>query len=153
MKRVPKELSEHILPFNWDVRRVWQQVSAITQRPIADFHYLLDLPLWSSLPQQGMLFDISPREVMAFPERSPHQTQRIHTAHIDFPIDLLHYQGRDWVLDGVHRIAKLSMMGEDTVNVRIHGEEAIPRIKIEEAEQGEAGQPPLAALSKTSPVI
>ncbi|MBK1884650.1 hypothetical protein JIN85_19700 [Luteolibacter pohnpeiensis] len=138
-KYVPPELSEHILPFNWDVRRVWEQASVITQRPIADFDYLLDLPLWSSLPKQGMLFDISPREVMAYPERAPHQTLRIQNACIDFPIDLLHYQGSEWVLDGVHRIAKLWMKHEDTLNVRVHGEEIIPRIRIEEAEQDVTG--------------
>jgi hypothetical protein len=130
-KRVPTELVEHILPFNWDVRRVWEQEAAISRRPLADFEYLLDLPLWSSQPKQGLLFDVAPRVVMDFPEKSPHQTQRLHEARIEFPIDLLHHQGREWVLDGVHRIAKLSLMGVDTVSVRVHDETAIPRIIVQ----------------------
>ncbi len=133
-KHVPAELTEHILPFNWDVRRLWELEAAVTQRPLVNFEYLLNLPLWSSRPNQGMLFDISPRVVMDFPEKSPHQTQRIHSARIDFPIDLLQYQGREWVLDGVHRIAKLSMIGEVVVNIRIHDETVIPKIIVKRLE-------------------
>lgn len=129
-KPIPPELANHILPFNWDVRLVWQQEAEVSQRLLLEFEYLLDLPLWSSRPKMGMLFDIAPRTVMAFPEKAPHQTQRIHEARIDFPIDLLRYQGREWVLDGVHRIARLSLMGVDTIRVRIHDEAAIPRITV-----------------------
>jgi hypothetical protein len=127
-KRIPSELTDHILPFNWDARLVWQQAAKVDQRLLAEFEYLLDLPLWSSQPKMGMLFDIAPRTVMAFPERAPHQTQRIHEARIEFPVDLIRYRGREWVLDGVHRIAKLSLMGADTIRVRVHDETIIPRI-------------------------
>jgi hypothetical protein len=135
VKRVPSEIEEHILPFNWDVRRVWELDAAIVLRTLESFDYLLDLPLWSSRPKCGMLFDIAPREVLASPGISPHQTQRIHDSRIEFPIDLLRYQGRDWVLDGVHRLAKLIAIGEKTVRVRVHDETVIPRIKNEDAEQ------------------
>ena len=130
-KRIPPELADHILPFNWDVRLVWRQEAEVTLRLLAEFEYLLDLPLWSSRPNMGMLFDIAPRTVMTFPERVPHQTQRIHEARIEFPIDLIRYQGREWVLDGVHRIARLSLMGVDTMKVRVHEETALPRIITE----------------------
>jgi hypothetical protein len=71
-KYVPSVLAEHILPFNWDVRKLWNLEAEISLQPRSDFDYLLDLPLWSSVPDQGMLFDISPREVIVCPERSPH---------------------------------------------------------------------------------
>jgi len=127
-KRIPPELTDHILPFNWDVHLVWQQEADVTQRNLTEFEHLFDLPLWSSRPNMGMLFDIAPRTVMEFPERAPHQTQRIHEVRIEFPIDLIRYQGREWVLDGVHRIARLSLMGMDTIRVRVHDETVIPRI-------------------------
>jgi len=128
MKHLPDTLAAHILPFDWDVRLVWQESAEVTVRPLADFAYLLDLPLWSSIPHQGMLFDVSPREIIASPQRSPYQYERIVKADTDFPIDLLHYQEREWILDGVHRLAKLFLIEAESVKVRVHSEEIIPRI-------------------------
>ena len=128
MKALPKILTDHILPFDWDVRRVWEMEREVTVRPVSDFAYLLDLPLWSSVPNRGMLFDISPREVLESPQRSPHQYERVLGADVGFPIDLLFYQEREWILDGVHRLAKLHLMGVDRVRTRLHPEEVIPRI-------------------------
>jgi hypothetical protein len=131
MKVLPDILADHILPFDWDVRRVWTQEAVVSRWPIADLAYLLDLPLWSSVPGRGMLFDISPREVLASLERSPHQHLRVLQADVAFPIDLLRYQERHWILDGVHRLAKLALVGEHFVNVRIHSEAIIPRILVD----------------------
>jgi hypothetical protein len=132
MKVLPDILADHILPFDWDVRRVWTQEEAEVSRwPIADLAYLLDLPLWSSVPGRGMLFDISPREVLASPDRSPHQLLRVLQADVAFPIDLLRYQERHRILDGVHRLAKLALGGEHFVNVRVHSEAIIPRIIVD----------------------
>ena len=128
MKTLPNILVDHILPFDWDVRRVWELEREVTVRPVSDFCYLLDLPLWSSVPDRGMLFDISPREVIDSPQRSPHQYERVLEADLGFPIDLLLYQEREWILDGVHRLVKLHLMGVDRVRTRLHPDEIIPRI-------------------------
>jgi len=128
MKHLPDILANHILPFDWDVRQVWGLEKEVAVRPLAAFAYLLDLPLWSSVPNQGMLFDISPREVIDHPQRSLHQYERIVEADTDFPIDLLFYQEREWILDGTHRLAKLFLVGEKSVSVRVHSEGIIPRI-------------------------
>ncbi len=128
MKIIPDILADHILPFDWDVHLVWEEAAEVFPRPLTDFDYLLDLPLWSSVPNRGMLFDISPREVIAFPQRSPHQYQRVLKANIIFPIDLVHYQEREWILDGVHRLANLYLMGTDFVSVRLHSNAIIPQI-------------------------
>ena len=138
MKVIPAILADHILAFNWDVRRVWEQKAEASVLPLMDFDYLLNLPLWSSVPNQGMLFDISPREVIASPQRSPHQYRRILDADIKFPIDLISYRGRKWILDGVHRLAKLSLMGKTVVSIRLHDEAIISEI-IAQAEQGGGG--------------
>ena len=128
MKILPDILADHILPFDWDVRLVWTEEAEVSRWPIADLAYLLDLPLWSSVPGRGMLFDISSREVLASPDRSPHQYLRVLQADLAFPIDLLRYRECHWILDGVHRLAKLALLGEDFVGVRVHSEAIIPRI-------------------------
>jgi hypothetical protein len=130
VKDVPSILVDHILPFNWNVREVWNLKAERSLQPYSDFDYLLDLPLWSSVPNQGMLFDISPREVIICPERSLYQYHRIEQVDISFPIELLIYQERQWILDGVHRLTKIFQFGAEFVPIRLHLETVIPHIKV-----------------------
>ncbi|RYD23082.1 MAG: hypothetical protein EOP88_05605 [Verrucomicrobiaceae bacterium] len=127
-KIVPPHLSDHILPFQWDVREVWKLPGEVMLRPRADYDYLLDLPLWSSVPEQGMLFDISPREVILDAEQSPFQTERVRMADMRYPIDFVETDGRLWILDGVHRLARHYQMGTVFIRVRCHPGSVIPRI-------------------------
>ncbi len=76
-----------------------------------------------------MLFDVSPMGVLSRPERFPHQMSRINEADVSFPIDMLIWGGRRWILDGVHRIAKAYSQGAKTIAVRTHPEEAVASIR------------------------
>lgn len=67
LKVVPEILEDHILPFNWDVRKVWELEAKVTQIPYTEFAYLLELPLWSSVAKHGLLFDICPMDVYVIP--------------------------------------------------------------------------------------
>jgi len=129
-KIVPEILRDHILPFNWDVRKVWALEAEILHIPHAEFAYLLELPLWSSVPNQGLLFDICPIEVIRNPDASIYQTQRLHQVDLIYPIDILRFQGRPWVLDGVHRIAKHFILNSFTLPARFHDEKIIPAISV-----------------------
>ncbi len=128
-KMVPKSLEEHILPFNWDVRKVWALEKTAIAIPRARYDYLLNLPLWSSKPNQGMLFDISPLEVVEDALRSPHQFARVVNCDVSYPIDLIYYCDREWILDGVHRLARKYQLKDPTVLVRVHTDVVIPEIK------------------------
>src|SRR5574343_1942902 len=130
-KAIPESLRAHILPFDWDVRRVWSRAAECLRRPVADYAYLLDLPLWSSIPGRGMLFDISPRAVIEAPQRSTYQAERLARADLRYPIDVLVLEGRHWILDGVHRIAKHVALGVPTLIVRLHDASALAAIRIE----------------------
>lgn len=129
-KVVPEALEEHILPFNWDVRKVWAIDADVLQLPCSEFAYLLELPLWSSVPGQGMLFDIRPIDVIRNPNASPYQAQRLRRTDLRYPVDMLVFQGRRWVLDGVHRIAKHFILDSPIFLVRFHDESTIPAIKV-----------------------
>ena len=129
-KIVPEILRDHILPFDWDVRKVWALEAEIRHIRPADFAYLLELPLWSSVPNQGLLFDISPIAVIRNPASSIYQTQRLHQVDIAYPIDILRFQGRPWVLDGVHRIAKHFILNTSSLPARFHDENIIPAISV-----------------------
>jgi len=128
-KPIPQELQAHILPFDWDVCKVWFLPTLPEQIKRSELDYLLDLKLWSSIPNAGMLFDISPRSVIESPAASPHQYQRIQQADTSFPIDMLSFRNRRWILDGVHRLAKLCIIDSEWVALRLHSETLIAAIR------------------------
>ena len=130
-KAIPPALIEHILPFNWEVCRVWALKAAVDQVPCADFAYLLDLPLWSSVKGRGVLFDLRPRQVMRHPGSSPYQCQRLNDVDLAYPIDVLIYRNRRWILDGVHRIAKHLILKHTTLPARFHDAAVIPAIAVD----------------------
>jgi len=127
-KVVPDILRGHILPFNWDVRKVWAVDAKIEWVQSSEFIYLLELPLWSSEPGQGLLFDVRPMDVIRNPGISAYQAQRLHQVDLQYPIDVLMFRGKRWVLDGVHRIAKQYIHNSATLQVRFHDESIIPAI-------------------------
>ena len=72
-KTVPPALTDYLLPFNWDVRRVWALPAAVETHPMSTFLNLFERPFWSSRANAGMLFDLTPNQVLADPDRYPHQ--------------------------------------------------------------------------------
>lgn len=54
----------------------------------------------------------------------------IKQADISFPVDFLIYQEQQWILDGVHRLAKIFQLGSEFVSVRFHLETVIPQIEV-----------------------
>jgi hypothetical protein len=131
-KIVPAILKDHILPFNWDVHKVWALKADIVQVPCSEFAYLLELPLWSSVPEQGLLFDTCPMDVICDPNVSVYQYQRLQQIELQYPIDVLVAQDKRWILDGVHRVAKHFIANSPTLSVRFHDESIIPVIKLDQ---------------------
>ncbi len=129
LKVVPEILEDHILPFNWDVRKVWALEAKVTQIPYTEFAYLLELPLWSSVAKHGLLFDICPMDIIRDPNLSIYQTQRLQQIDLQYPIDVLIAQDKRWMLDGVHRIAKHFILNSAMLSVRFHDESVISAIK------------------------
>lgn len=119
-KVIPNELRNHVLPFNWDVQRVWKLPATVEIVSMQELDNLFDLPFWSSVPHSGMLFDITPNQVLACPEQYPHQLERIEKADIQFPIDFIYDNNTYFILDGLHRLAKLRQLGVSQVKVRKH---------------------------------
>ena len=128
-KHIPFVLQPHILPLNWEVTKVWALNSRVHQAWLSHFEYLLELPIWSSRPNAGMLFDITPMKLIKQPESCPYQMNRVRQANIKYPIDFLNYEGKLWILDGVHRLANMKLKGFETIFIRIHPETVIPLIK------------------------
>lgn len=59
-KTIPDILEDEILPFDWDVRKVWELKADVVDVPTFEFVYLLKLPLWSSVPKYLPCIYMSP---------------------------------------------------------------------------------------------
>ena len=127
-KSIPVELQPHILPFNWDVKLVWELTTPTQEICRKEFDYLLALPLWASTPNSGMLFDVSPIEVIKNPDHFPGHYSGVLGADTQFPIEILEYNRKHWILDGVHRLVKMYLKGNEVINVRIHPSDVMPLI-------------------------
>ncbi len=128
-KRIPEQLRFHILPFNWNVEMVWALEAPVNKIERSTLDYLLHLSLWSSISGKGMLFDISPIEVLRDLSSFPHQAERIERADVSFPIDMIDWKGKIWILDGVHRLAKLYKQEANYVKARIHASSVVQKIE------------------------
>ena len=127
-KNVPVSVRDVILPFDWDVTKVWALNAPTKQEKRTNFDYLLYYPLWSSEPKKGMLFDLSPMTVIDFPNSSVYQTERLASVDVSIPIDVLEYEGESWLLDGSHRIARLYIDALPDLMVRRHDESVLDQI-------------------------
>ncbi len=118
-KLIPPELRPYILPFNWEVRQVWPLEAAILPTPIADLELLLEKPFWSRTPRQ-LHFDLRPHDVLSGRVPSAYHEERIARADTRYPLDFIRDDGRLFILDGIHRLARLWSSGVTTVDIRAH---------------------------------
>ncbi|MPW31630.1 hypothetical protein F9L16_21885 [Agarivorans sp. B2Z047] len=132
-KYIPKELEGFILPFNWDVKKVWELSALIEDVELSEFEFMFDLPFWSSRPNAGMLFDISPNEALENLNCYSHQKKRVEKADIQYPMDFIFENGTYYILDGLHRLVRHKLMGNKIVEVRRHKLEIRTKIQDNKA--------------------
>ena len=130
IKKVPTHLKSYILPFNWNVQLVWKLSANTETMLVKEFDYLLYVPLWSSMGGKGMLFDTKPIDVIRDENCCPYQASRIKRADLDYPIDIIKFQSRLWILDGIHRLAKLYLLQKEKVLIRCHDESVMRFITV-----------------------
>lgn len=103
--------------FNWSNRRVWSLPLPAIVIPIEEIDWHLEATLWSTVPGKR-LFDVAPLAVLENPDRYPWHFERILAADVRFPLDVAVNDGRDVILDGVHRLAKLRRDGASQLRIR-----------------------------------
>lgn len=132
MKRdeFPPELRAFYFDFDWDNRRVWGLDVPVETVPISDLAWHLDLPIWSTVPGQP-LFNLVTNDVLQRLDAHPRHRKRLDKVDLGFPIDVMWSEDRYVILDGVHRLAKLKMLGARRVEVRKIPRDVIPCIQVE----------------------
>ncbi|BCJ35355.1 hypothetical protein Athai_28580 [Actinocatenispora thailandica] len=92
----------------WRLDLLWQLRLPVQRLAVAQFDWLLDLPLWQ---RDGRRFQVTPRQVLAAPDRFGDHLRRVLAAELDFPIHAVAHHDRLVVLDGYHRLARATFEG------------------------------------------
>jgi len=118
----------------WVPERLFALTSPVTDVPVADLAWTLDIPFGRD---GDRLFALTMREVLVNPDDHPERYARIETADLSYPIALYRYRGRAVVLDGYHRLAKATMLGIPTLPARMVEEADLPYILVQDGFLGE----------------
>ena len=128
MKHLPPIMCDWYFPFNWAVKDIWKLEGKAEQRNIDDLEWHLDIPFWSSERGKGMMFNLTPREVLDNPNVYIYHSTRIKKADTSYPVCLTVYKGREIIIDGIHRLAKSVSENINSIEVKVINEKSIANI-------------------------
>lgn len=123
VEKEPPQIIKNVgFDFGWDARDVWKLEVPVTQIDAQDLVWHFDVPfLW----EDGGYYNLKPQEVIDSPQKHKREYERTMRADMSHPIDIMENKGRWTILDGLHRLIKAVILGQEKVNVRI-----IPRSEI-----------------------
>lgn len=124
-RTIPQIIQDVGFDFSWSVEKVWKLAMPVEDLAITELTWHFDIPFWESEGTDE--YNLKPSTVMSQPEREPTHWKLIQHADTSYPIDIMQNKGRWLILDGLHRLVKLSLEGKTSVRVR-----KIPRDKIPE---------------------
>lgn len=109
------------LDFETDVEKLWLLDTPLTNMDIQDLLWHLSLPLHTD--DDG--YNYTSRDILDSPDAYRDDYARMLEADLDYPISVMHHQGRWLVLDGMFRLMKAYVFKRSSVDVRI-----IPRDRL-----------------------
>lgn len=112
--------------FSWDERLVWALDYPVEKVPINELTWHFDVPFIWSKPEG--YYDVLPSDVLRNPEKYSEEYNRTLSTDISYPIDIMYWRDRWVILDGLHRLMKLSIEGAQMAQVRKIPQSAIPLI-------------------------
>ncbi|MFA5155052.1 MAG: hypothetical protein WC453_01315 [Patescibacteria group bacterium] len=125
---LPPEIREQGVDFHWDNRKIWALDLPVEEIETSLLEWQLDLPFWA---HEGVKYRLCPRLVLEDLEAYPDHKDRVLSADIRYPIDIIENPGgRLEILDGVHRLVRLMREGHRRVKVRRIPRQSIPLIEI-----------------------
>jgi hypothetical protein len=100
----------------WRLDRLWRLRLPVRRVDVAQFGWLLDLPLWQ---RDGRRFQVTPRQVLDAPARFGDHLRRVLAADLAFPIHVVAHRGRLVILDGYHRLARAMIEGRREIDAMV----------------------------------
>jgi hypothetical protein len=82
---------------------------------VRDFGWLLDLPFWR---EDGVWFRVTPREVKEHPVGHAAHWERTLATNLASPVHVVERDGREVIIDGIHRLLNASVQGVETLPAR-----------------------------------
>ncbi len=119
---VPKELAEVYVDFYWSQEKLWNLSIEAEEVKIAEIDWILDLPIW-------YMDDIKiPRLLIENPNLDKFHWNRVEAADLTYPIHLIQWKKRLLVLDGIHRLIKAMISGQDRIFAKVLNQSHIHEI-------------------------
>ena len=107
--KFPDEISPYF-GLRWKPHQLWNLDLVSEPGNVESLTWHLHYPFWSSEPP-APLFDLCPGEVIKKPDRSRYHWERCAAADLRYPLHVTRIASRVVILDGIHRLAKLTMLG------------------------------------------
>lgn len=122
---IPQIIQDVGFDFSWSEPKVWKLEVPSEDISITELVWHFNVPfLW----EKGGVYNLTPRAVLEHPADHPEEYERTLSADTAYPIDIMQNKGRWLILDGLHRLMKLSVAGKIMVQVRKIPREKIPEI-------------------------
>jgi len=124
-KKLPKIIKEIGFDFSWSEKKVWALDVPVEKMDIKQLEFHFQIPFWNT---KNGYYDLTPNDVIKFPEKYQEEYDRIMKADLTYPIDIMKNKGHWLILDGLHRLAKAKILSRSEVKVRKVPHTEIPNI-------------------------
>ncbi|MDP3728232.1 MAG: ParB N-terminal domain-containing protein [bacterium] len=121
-KKIPKIITDVGFDFDWIEEKVWKLQYPIEEINIEELVWHFDIPFWN---KPHGFYDLKPINVIKNPKKYKKEYERTMQADLSHPIDIMKNKGKWLILDGLHRLVKLKILGKEKIRVR-----KIPRKEI-----------------------
>ncbi len=119
---LPKIIQEVGFDFGWDNKKVWALKVPEEEIDLSELAWHFEIPFWDLEPGY---YNLTPNQVIQFPDQFKEEYERTMRADLSHPIDIMENKGRWLILDGLHRLVKMKILGQNKIQVR-----KIPRLMI-----------------------
>lgn len=125
-KTVPKIIKDNGFDFRWDNHKVWTLELPIEEIEVIELEWIFDIPFWSD---GTAYYNLTAKQVIENPDKYIEHEDRLEKCNTSYPIDIMKNSNDQWlILDGLHRLVKLVIYGNEIVKVRKVSRDLIPNI-------------------------
>src|SRR3989344_3597195 len=101
--------------FNWSEEKVWALKLPVEDMSIKELEWHFDIPFWFT---PGGYYDLKPRTVIEQKDDNKQEYERTMKADLSHPLDIMYWKNSWLLLDGLHRLVKAYILGQERIKVR-----------------------------------
>lgn len=130
----PKSIQEVDIPFKKDDSKIQALDLPVEEMQIYELLWHFDYPFWEK--EGTNEWNLTPWELINNPEKEPTHYKRVQSVDMSYPLQIMQYNRRWLLLDGLHRLVKAYLEKMDTVKIRKIPLSTISAIKTGEWKDG-----------------